>query len=45
MIYAYANNIGADQPVHSRSLIDAFQVILCLDCITNLRRMENAVIP
>ena len=28
--YAYANNKGADQPVHPRSLISTF-VVLCLD--------------
>ena len=31
----YANNKGADQPVHPRSLISAF-VIRCLDCIIPL---------
>ena len=29
----YANNKGADQPVHPRSLISAF-VVRCLDSIT-----------
>ena len=31
----YANNKGADQPAHSRSLISAF-VVHCLDSITPL---------
>ena len=29
-VYAYANNKGADQPAHPRSLISAF-VVRCLD--------------
>ena len=29
----YANNKGADQPAHRRSLISAF-VVRCLECIT-----------
>ena len=32
---AYANNKGADQPAHSRSLISAF-VVWCLDSIISL---------
>ena len=35
MIYAYADIKGADQPMHPRSLIDAF-VIPCLDCMMPL---------
>ena len=35
MIYAYANNKGGDQPVHPRSVIDAF-AIPCLDCLVPL---------
>ena len=31
----YANNKGADQPAHPRSLISAF-VVRCLDSITSL---------
>ena len=32
---SYANNKGADQPVHSRSLISAF-VFCCLDSVMSL---------
>ena len=32
---SYANNKGADQPVHLRSLISAF-VVCCLDSIISL---------
>ena len=32
---SYANNKGADQPVHTRSLISAF-VVRCLDSVTSL---------
>ena len=35
MFMPYANNKGADQPVHPRSLISAF-VIRCLDRIIPL---------
>ena len=35
MCILYANNKGADQPVHPRSLISAF-VIHCLDSIISL---------
>ena len=31
-LMSYANNKGADQPAHPRSLISAF-VVRCLDCI------------
>ena len=32
---SYANNIGADQPAHPRSLISAF-VVHCLDSVMSL---------
>ena len=32
----YANNKGADQPAHPRSLISAFVVVRCLDSIIPL---------
>ena len=32
---SYANNKGADQPAHPRSLISAF-IVLCLDSIISL---------
>ena len=32
---SYANNKGADQPAHSRSLISAF-VVRCLDSVMSL---------
>ena len=32
----YANNKGADQPVHFRNLIRAFSVVRCLDSIIPL---------
>ena len=35
LFMSYANNIGADQPAHSRSLISAF-VVRCLDSIIPL---------
>ena len=31
-VYAHANNKGADQPTHPRSLISAF-IVRCLDSI------------
>ena len=34
-LMSYANNKGADQPAHSRSLISAF-VVRCLDSIISL---------
>ena len=34
-LMSYANNKGADQPAHSRSLISAF-VVCCLDSIISL---------
>ena len=34
-LMSYANNKGADQPAHRRSLISAF-VVRCLDSITSL---------
>ena len=34
-VYAYANNKGADQPAHARSLIRVF-VVRCLDSIIPL---------
>ena len=34
-VYAYANNKGADQPAHPRSLISTF-VVHCLDSIVPL---------
>ena len=35
MFLPYANNKGADQAVHPRSLISTF-VVCCLDCIIHL---------
>ena len=35
MVHVYANNKGADQPAHPRSLISAF-VVRCLDRIIPL---------
>ena len=35
LFMSYANNKGADQPAHSRSLISAF-VVRCLDSIISL---------
>ena len=35
LFYAYANNTGADQPAHTRSLISTF-VVGCLDSIIPL---------
>ena len=35
LIMSYANNKGADQPAHPRSLISAF-VVHCLDSIVSL---------
>ena len=35
LFYAYANNKGADQPAHPRSLISTF-VVHCLDSIIPL---------
>ena len=34
-LMSYANNKGADQPAHSRSLISAF-IVRCLDSIISL---------
>ena len=34
-LMSYANNKGADQPAHARSLISAF-VVRCLDSIISL---------
>ena len=34
-LMSYANNKGADQPVHPRSLISAF-VVRCLDSVMSL---------
>ena len=34
-LMSYANNIGADQPAHLRSLISAF-VVHCLDSVMSL---------
>ena len=39
-VLPYANNKGADQPVHSRSLISAF-VIRCLDSSLWLASMAS----
>ena len=35
MFMSYANNKGADQPAHPRSLISSF-VVRCLDSMTSL---------
>ena len=43
-LMSYANNKGADQPAHPRSLISAFVVrcldsIICLDSIAEISRL------
>ena len=47
---SYANNKGADQPVHPRSLISAFVVpcldsIISLDSIAEISRLQLASVP
>ena len=37
---SYANNKGADQPAHSRSLISTF-VVRCLDSVMSLVSVTN----
>ena len=39
-LMAYANNKGADQPAHPRSLISAF-VVRCLDTIISLNSIAE----
>ena len=39
-LMSYANNKGADQPAHLRSLISAF-VVLCLDSIISLESIAE----
>ena len=39
-LVSYVNNKGADQPVHSRSLISAF-VVRCLDSVISLAEISR----
>ena len=43
-LMSYANNKGADQPAHPRSLISAF-VVRCLDSIISLDSIAEISIP